>query len=184
MWTYFQWVLITTTNIRISKKKSYDAELVQELLQDNIKKVAVSFNYTFRYIDDVLSINNHDFHNYAHLIYHDELEIKDTTESDKSASYLNILLSIDSNGRLTSFYDKPDDFKFAIVNFPFLCSNIPVSPAYGVYIFQLIRYTGARFAYEDFSNRSKLPTNKLVLQCYNESCLKSHFPSRQIIPYT
>jgi hypothetical protein len=36
------------------------------------------------------------------LIYPDELEIKDTTESDKSAWYLNILLNIDSNGRLTT----------------------------------------------------------------------------------
>ena len=42
--------------------------------------------HTFRYIDDVLSINNHNFHNYVHLIYPDELDIKDTTESDKSAS--------------------------------------------------------------------------------------------------
>jgi hypothetical protein len=98
----------------------------------------VSFNHTFRYID-VLSINNHNFHNYARLIYPDELEIKDTTESDKSASYLDILLNIDSNGRLTtSLYDKRDDFDFAIVNFPFLCSNIPLSPTYGVYVSQLI----------------------------------------------
>jgi hypothetical protein len=58
---------------------------------------------------------------------------QDTTESDKSASYLDILLNIDSNGRLTtSLYDKRNDFDFEIVNFPFLCSNIPLSPAYGV----------------------------------------------------
>ena len=77
----------------------------------------MSFNHTFRYIDDVLSINNHNFHNYVQLIYPDELEIKDTTEFDKSVSYLDILLKIDSIGRLTfSLYDKRDDFDFAIVN--------------------------------------------------------------------
>jgi hypothetical protein len=93
---------------------SYEAEFVQKLLQDNNKKLAKSFYHTFRYIDDVLSINNHNFHNYVHLIYRDELEIKDT-ESDKSASYLDILLNIDSNGRLTTtLYDKRDDFDFAI----------------------------------------------------------------------
>jgi hypothetical protein len=93
------------------------------------------------------------------LLYPDEIEIKDTTESDKSASYLDILLDIDSNGRLiTSVYDKRDDFDFAIVNFPFLCSNIPLPPAYGVYISQLIRYARAYFAYEDFSKRGKLLT--------------------------
>jgi hypothetical protein len=151
---------------------SYEAEFVQKLLRDNNKKLAVSFKHTFRYIDDVSSINNHNFHNYVHLIYPDELEIMDTTESDKSASYLDILLNIDSNGRLTtSLNDKRDDFDFAIVNFPFLCINIPLSPAYGVYISQLIRYARACFAYEDFSKRGKLLTKKLMLQGYNESRL-------------
>ena len=141
----------------------------QKLLRDNNKKQAVSFNHTFRYIDDVLSINNHNFHNYVHLIHPDELGIKDTTESDKSASYLDILLNIDSNGRLiTSLYDKRNYFNFTIVNFSFLCSNIPLSPAYGVYISQLIRYARACFAYEDFSKRGKLLTKKLMLQGYND----------------
>ena len=110
------------------------------------------------------------------MIYPEELEIKDTTDSDKSASYLDILLDIDSNGRLTTtLYDKRDDFNFAIVNFPFLCSNIPLSPAYGVYISQLIRYTRACFTYGSFSRRGQLLTNKLMLQGYNESPLKSSF---------
>jgi hypothetical protein len=42
-------------------------------------------------------------------------------------------------GRLrTKLYDKRDDFNFPIVNFPFVCSNIPAAPAYGVYISHLI----------------------------------------------
>ena len=62
-----------------------------------------------------------------------------------------------------------------IVNFPFLFSNILLSPAYGVYISQLIRHARACFAYEDFSKRGRLLTNKLMLQGYNESRLKSSF---------
>jgi hypothetical protein len=61
----------------------------------------------------------------------------------------------------------------ATVNFPFLCSNLQLSPAYGVYVAQLIRYVRACFAYEDFSKRGRLLTNKLMLQGYNESRLKS-----------
>jgi hypothetical protein len=99
------------------------------------QKLTVSFNHTFRYIDRVLSINNNDFHQYVHLIYPNELEVKDTTESDKSVSYLDILLNADSIGRLkTSQYDKQDYLDFVTVNFPFLCSNIPLSPCHGVYI--------------------------------------------------
>ena len=109
-------------------------------------------------------------------IYCNELGLKDTPESEKYASYLDILLNIDSNGRLsTLLYDKRDDFDFTIVSFPFLCSNIPLSPVYGVNISQLIRYARACFAYEDFSKRGILLTKKLMLQGYNESRLKSSF---------
>jgi hypothetical protein len=59
------------------------------------------------------------------------LEIKDTTDTDRSASYIDVHLEIDSEGQLrTKLYDKRDDFNFPIVNFPFTCSNIPAAPAY------------------------------------------------------
>ena len=66
-------------------------------------------------------------------MYPAELEIKDTKKSTRSASYLDLLLSIERGGQLhTSIYDKRDDFNFHITNFLFLSSNIPSSPAYGV----------------------------------------------------
>jgi hypothetical protein len=64
---------------------------------------------------------------------------------------------------------------FAIVNFPFLCSNIPLSPAYGVYVSQLIRYARACFACEDFSKRGRLLTNKLMLQGYIKSSFRKFY---------
>jgi hypothetical protein len=136
-----------------------------------IKKIAVSFNHTYmRYIDEVLSINKHNFDNYVDLIYPNEREIKDTTKSGKFDSYLHISLNIDSNCILTaSLCVKREDFDFAIVNFPFLCSDILLSPAYGVYISQLIRCVRACFAYEGFSKRGKLLIKMLMLQGYNES---------------
>ena len=68
-------------------------------------------------------------------MYPVELEIKDPTESNTSASYLDLLLSIGREGQFYTFiYDKRDDFNFQITNFPFLISNIPTSPAYGVFV--------------------------------------------------
>jgi hypothetical protein len=46
----------------------------------------------------------------------------------------------------TKIYDKRD-FNFKIINFPNMCSNIPASPAYGIYISQLIRYARASSNY-------------------------------------
>ena len=111
---------------------SYEADFIQGLLKKNEKKLARSFNFTFRYIDDVLSLNNSRFGDFVDRIYPIELEIKETTETDRSASYLDLHLKIDSEDWLrTKVYDKRDDFNFPIVNIPFICSNIPAAPAYG-----------------------------------------------------
>ena len=65
--------------------------------------------------------------------------------------YILKKLSYNRDKRLqVKLYDKRDDFNFNIVNFPFLSSNIPQSPAYGVYVSQLIRYARASSAYSDF----------------------------------
>ena len=146
---------------------SYEAKFLQGLLQKKDKKLAQSFNFSFRYIDDVLSLNNPKFTDYLHLIYPNELEIKETTDTPNSASYLDLYLYIDNDRRLKSkLYDKRDDFNFPIVNFPFLSSNIPTSPAYGVYISQLIRYSRACDIYSDFLTRAKLLSQKLTSQGY------------------
>jgi hypothetical protein len=71
-------------------------------------------------------------------IYPIELERNDTTDTDRSVSYLDLHLEIDSERRLrTKLYDKRDDFYFPIVNFLFICNNISAAPAYEVYISQL-----------------------------------------------
>ena len=62
------------------------------------------------------------------------------------------------------FYDKRDDFNFPIVNFPFICSNIPAAPAYGVYISKLIQYSRVCGSYQDFLDRGLLLTRKLLNQ--------------------
>ena len=70
---------------------------------------------------------------------------------------------IDSGGKLsTRLYDKCDDFDFHIVNFPYLSSNIPSDPSYGVYISQLIRYAQCCSHYDDFRYRHKCLVDRLL----------------------
>ena len=86
---------------------SYEAKFIQKLLHEKKKSLAVAFKSTFRYIDDVLCINNNQFHSCVDSIYPDEMEIKDTTECSTSASYLDVLLKLDTNGKITTqLYDK------------------------------------------------------------------------------
>ena len=55
---------------------------------------------------------------------------------------------------------------YKIINFPNMCSNIPASPAYGVYISQLIRYARASSNYSDFLKRHLYLRNRLLDQGY------------------
>ena len=83
------------------------ADFIEGLLKKNEKKLGRSFNFMFRYIDDVLSLNNSRFGDFVDSSYPIELEIKDTTNTDRSPSYLDLHLEIDSEGRLrTKFYDE------------------------------------------------------------------------------
>jgi hypothetical protein len=123
-----------------------------------------------------LAMSIDQFHSYVDSIYRSELEIKNTTESSTSASYLDILLNINADGKLTTqLYDKRDDFSFTIVNFPYICSNIPLSPAYKVYISQLMRYARVCSTYDQFLSRSRLLTDKLILHGFLQSRLMSAF---------
>jgi hypothetical protein len=54
------------------------------------------------------------------------------------------------------------------MNFPNMCSNIPASPAYGVYISQLIRYARASSNYSDFLKRQLYLRNMLLDQGYKK----------------
>jgi hypothetical protein len=109
-------------------------------------------------------------------IYSIGLELKDTTYADRSASYLDLHLEIDSEEQLrTKLYDKRDDFNFAIVIFPFICSNIPGWLAYGVYISQIIRYSRGCSSYQEFIDRVLLLTRKLLNQGFLLVKLNSSF---------
>ena len=150
---------------------SYEAKFVQSLLQAGKKHLAQQFNFIYRYIDDVLSLENTKFAEYLEFIYPRELEIKETTETASSSSYLDCYLYINNGKYATRLYDKRDDFNFPIVNFQFLSSNIPSAPVYGVYVSQLIRYARACSNYQDFMDRGKVLTTKLLSQGYQDTKL-------------
>ena len=125
---------------------SYENEFLDKLIKEGKRKLARRFNLSYRYIDDLISFNNKRFKEFISDIYPKELTISETTESTSVASYLDLLFTQDrSNNITTKLYDKRDAFGFHIVNFPFMSSNIPSAPAYGVYASQLIHYLRSSF---------------------------------------
>jgi hypothetical protein len=59
----------------------YESEFLQNLVKYKKIHEARAFNFTYRYIDDILSINNPRFAEFLSLLYPPELEIKETTDT-------------------------------------------------------------------------------------------------------
>ena len=132
-------------------------------------------NHLIRQIgtDDLISEDNVKFGEYVPQIYPKELILKKTNIDDKQAEYLDLQINIREDGRIeTKLYDKRDDFNFEIVNCPYLDSNIPLGPAYGVYISQLVRYSRVCCNYEDFKVRHLILVQKLLKQSYEKKRLR------------
>ena len=138
-------------------------KFMKKLLKTNMSKARL-FSNTFRYIDDLLTLNNPSFGNVIGDIYPPELVLKETTEKSGLVSYLDVGISVRNGQYNTTVYDKRDSFNFKIVNFPFMSSNIPSGPAYGIYISQLVRIGRICSTYEEFIKRNRLITTRLIRQ--------------------
>ena len=116
---------------------SYEAEFIQSLLSNGKKNWHLSStshtDTSMTYCQSITQILKIILGRCIRL----SLRLKTRQRAPSVPSYLDLLLSIESDGQLrTSLNDKRDDFNFHITNFPFLSSNIPSSPAYGVFISQ------------------------------------------------
>ena len=135
--------------IQIGTNYAIRSQNISELIRSGIhtvfalsrkkKQFSCMLNFTYRYIDDLLSIANPDFENYIGQMYPTELDIKDTPGINTASSYLNLLQSLRRDCLLRTFiYNKSDDLYFHVTS-----CNIPSPPTYGVFISQFIRYVRA-----------------------------------------
>ena len=90
-----------------------------------------------------------------------------------SASYLDILLDIDIEGKLTTqLCDRRDDISFSIVSFLYLCSDIITK--YDMCVSRLVRCARDCSAYDQFLSRSRLFSSSLLLDRTNEDPADTH----------
>ena len=155
---------------------SYESDVLDNMIRSGHRKLAMSFNLCYRYIDDLIVFNNKKFGDYVKEIYLSQLTVEKANTSDDLANYQDLTFIIESNSRLyTKLYDKRYDFDFHIVNFPFLSSNILSSPSYGVHISQLLTYARCCSYYDEFGYRHKLLVDRLLSRGYELKRLRNSF---------
>ena len=142
----------------------YESSAMIMFSRTNGHPQAKSFEFTRRYIDDLISVNNPRFDKAIEKIYPSELTLKDTTLADGKVAYLDCQIEIWDRQLVMSLYDKRDDFPFAIHNYPHLDSKATCMPTYGVYISQLIRFAKACNTYTEFLTRHQRIVSTLMRQ--------------------
>ena len=90
---------------------TYEHDYIKKLIKEDRVK-AKHFHSTFRFIDDLCSINDGgEFGRVFKDIYPNELELKVEHEGD-SASFLNLDIRVEENQFVYKLYDKRDAFPF------------------------------------------------------------------------
>ena len=153
-----------------------------KFMKDNTKTnygVCKKLSKGYRYIDDILEFNcGTQLEISKDNIYPNELILNKENVSDDKASFLDMQIEIKDKKFVTKLYDKRKDFNFDIVNFPYLCGNIPKKQSYGVFTSQMIRYSRVCSKYENFVEECRSLVRKLLKQGYKKEVMKMYCDKR------
>ena len=105
---------------------SYEAEFVHSLLKAVKKYFAQQFNFTYRYIDDVLALKTTNLKNIWNFSIHVSLKERKQRRL-QPPPHIWIALYIDNGKLTTSLYDKQDDFNNCGMTAPEVRARIVVT---------------------------------------------------------
>ena len=132
----------------------YESLWIKKLKKDDLQK-ARRFSNTFRFIDDLLTINDDNlFSKNFDKIYPIELQLN-LESTGTNVNFLDLNLS-NSNGHVdVKLYDKRNNFPFSIVRLPFSCSNIPSAVFYNCIGAEILRIGRVSSTFENFKTDGK-----------------------------
>jgi hypothetical protein len=155
---------------------SYEFEFMNNLLKEKKWLILRKFSKCFRYIDDLLGINNDNFlEKWKTKIYPKELLLTSDDRTDKEVNFLDLHLEVKNYSFSYRLFDKRDHFPFQIINYPCLSGNISTHQSYNVFTAQLIRYARCCQQTIDFHHRVKLIVSKLLQQHFKLSQLQKTY---------
>ena len=141
----------------------YESNWIRNLKKNSIQRARM-FRHTFRYIDDLLTINDNDEFSKSFIdIYPPELQLN-LEHSGNQVSFLDLQIT-NENGHLnTKLFDKRDEFPFSINRLPFLSSNIPTNMFYASISAEILRIARVSSSIDNFIYSSKVLIKRVKKQ--------------------
>ena len=133
----------------------YESKWLQSLKTDDYQ-MARRFGNVFRYIDDLLAINdNGEFERNYNNIYPPELQLKKENVDNDSASFLDLQLSITNKNISTQLFDKRNSYSFTIVRLPYKSSTLPSKMFFSTISAEVLRIGRATSSLPTFIETTK-----------------------------
>ena len=142
----------------------YESRWMTKMKKEN-NILARKFGRIFRYIDDLIAINDgNEFEKYHSEIYPDELELKKENSINTETTFLELNISIKERMFQTKLYDKRDTFGFHICRLPFRESNLPKRMFYSSASAEILRICRATSFHADAVSSAKSVVNRMLKQ--------------------
>jgi hypothetical protein len=155
---------------------SYEFKYVNMLMNTGKIDVARTLSNTFRYIDDITSVNDGGvFENVYKEIYPESLTLKKMNDNDQEANVLDIKVKIRNGKFICSVYDKRDDFPFICNRFPAVDTNISKNSIYNIFTNEMNRFFTICSDTATVFNEIKKLKDLLLARRYLESQLSARF---------
>ena len=123
----------------------------KEWVEKSDRKQTRYFDYTFRFIDDLITLNDgNQFENIHKEIYPKQLTLKKENKDNNHATFLDLEIEIIDGKFDYKLYDKRNSYDFHIVRFPYRKSNIPSKVFYGAIGAEILRIARATLKYDHF----------------------------------
>ena len=147
--------------------------------------LARKFGQVYRYIDDLLALNDgHSFEAFHHEIYPEELQLNKENDDNKSTNFLDLHIEIDNGNFTTQLFDKRDHFGFDITRLPYKESNIPCKMFYNSIAAECLRICRATSASGHATSSIKILLARMVKQGADmfkmRNCVTKTFNRHQI----
>jgi len=145
----------------------YESEFIDRVAAKS-KDKARRFHMTFRFIDDLLSLDNTDWPEAVSKsateggLYPSELELGDTSIADDESHFLGLHVKAVEDRFRVSVFDKRQTFPFEVRRYPRMDSLIPPTIPYGVFLGQLHRAYRICSDWHGFLDQSMQVAQRLV----------------------
>ena len=142
----------------------FENKWLRNLQRSNLQK-ARKFSNTFRFIDDLIAVNDGlEFLNHFKEIYPNELVLSQENENIQEATFLDLNIKIVDKRFTISLYDKRDGFPFNIVRLPYASSNMPSNIFYSSVGAEVLRIARATSLKVDFTRSVEILLERMFSQ--------------------